>query len=71
MHQIDYISQEVNRLETTNRIVEQQLQDLVNVEEESEVTKQQEKSLHSEVALLKSKLSNCEAQLLQCKNKIR
>lgn len=71
MHQIDFISQEVTRLETTNRMVEQQLKDLANVEEESEVTRQQEKSLHSEIALLKSKLSNCEAQLLQCKNKIR
>lgn len=33
--------------------------------------KQQEKTLKSEIALLRSKLANCETELLQCKNKIR
>lgn len=41
------------------------------VEEESEIVKQQEKTLKSEITLLRSKLANCETELLQCKNKIR
>lgn len=33
--------------------------------------RQQEKTLKSEITLLRSKLANCETELLQCKNKIR
>lgn len=42
-----------------------------HVEEESELVRQQEKTLKSEITLLRSKLANCETELLQCKNKIR
>ncbi|XP_033207217.1 ras association domain-containing protein 8 [Belonocnema kinseyi] len=71
MHQMDYIAQEVSRLETTGRKIEDQLKELTHVEEESEIVKQQEKTLKSEITLLRSKLANCETELLQCKNKIR
>ncbi|KAJ8688482.1 hypothetical protein QAD02_024277 [Eretmocerus hayati] len=71
MHQMDFISQEVNRIESTNRIMEDQLKELAHVEEESEIVRQQEKTLKSEITLLRSKLANCETELLQCKNKIR
>ncbi|XP_020280431.1 ras association domain-containing protein 8 isoform X2 [Pseudomyrmex gracilis] len=71
MHQMDYISQEMNRIESTGRIIEEQLKELAHVEEESEIVRQQEKTLKSEITLLRSKLANCETELLQCKNKIR
>lgn len=48
-----------------------QIQALSYVEEESEIVRQQEKTLKSEITLLRSKLANCETELLQCKNKIR
>lgn len=71
MHQMDFISQEVSRIESTGRIIEEQLKELAHVEEESEIVRQQEKTLKSEITLLRSKLANCETELLQCKNKIR
>ncbi|XP_066580938.1 ras association domain-containing protein 8 [Prorops nasuta] len=70
-HQMDFISQEVNRIESTGRMIEEQLKELAHVEEESEIVRQQEKTLKSEITLLRSKLANCETELLQCKNKIR
>jgi Ras association domain-containing protein 7/8 len=48
-----------------------QLRLLSGVEEESEIVRQQEKTLKSELTLLRSKLANCETELLQCKNKIQ
>jgi hypothetical protein len=48
-----------------------QLRLLSGVEEENEIVRQQEKTLKSELTLLRSKLANCETELLQCKNKIR
>lgn len=48
-----------------------QMQALGYVENESEIVKQQEENLQSEIALIRSKLANCETELLQCKNKIR
>ena len=48
-----------------------QLRSLSGVEEECEIVRQQEKTLKSELTLLRSKLANCETELLQCKNKIR
>ncbi|KAJ4452317.1 hypothetical protein ANN_03837 [Periplaneta americana] len=48
-----------------------QLRLLGGVEEENEIVRQQEKTLKSELTLLRSKLANCETELLQCKNKIR
>ncbi|XP_043668629.1 ras association domain-containing protein 8 isoform X3 [Vespula pensylvanica] len=71
MHQMDFISQELNRIEANGRIIEDQLKELAHVEEESEIVRQQEKTLKSEITLLRSKLANCETELLQCKNKIR
>lgn len=47
------------------------MQTLQYVEEENELARQQEKTLKSEITLLRSKLANCETELLQCKNKIR
>ncbi|XP_011142306.1 ras association domain-containing protein 8 [Harpegnathos saltator] len=71
IHQMDFISQEVSRIESNGRIIEEQLKELAHVEEESEIVRQQEKTLKSEITLLRSKLANCETELLQCKNKIR
>ncbi|XP_014226989.1 ras association domain-containing protein 8 isoform X2 [Trichogramma pretiosum] len=71
IHQMDFISQEANRIESTNRAIEEQIKELTHVEEESEIVRQQEKTLKSEITLLRSKLANCETELLQCKNKIR
>lgn len=48
-----------------------QLQSLQYVEEENELVHQQEKTLKSEITLLRSKLANCETELLQYKNKVR
>lgn len=44
---------------------------LGQVEEENDIVRQQEKTLKSEMTLLRSKLANCETELLVCKNKIR
>lgn len=49
----------------------EQVQALTYLEEESEIVKQNEKTLKSEIVLVRSKLANCETELLQCKNKIR
>ncbi|XP_011309386.1 ras association domain-containing protein 8 isoform X2 [Fopius arisanus] len=70
-NQVDYISQEINRIESTGRIIDEQINELVHTEEEGELVRQQEKTLKSEITLLRSKLANCETELLQCKNKIR
>nr|CAD7393609.1 unnamed protein product [Timema cristinae] len=70
-HQMDFLSQEAARIEVTSRQGEEQLRALGNIEEENEIVRQQEKTLKSEITLLRSKLANCETELLQCKNKIR
>lgn len=44
---------------------------LGQIEEENDIARQQEKTLKSEMTLLRSKLANCETELLMCKNKIR
>lgn len=44
---------------------------LGQIEEENDIVRQQEKTLKSEMTLLRSKLANCETELLVCKNKIR
>ncbi|VVC95140.1 unnamed protein product, partial [Leptidea sinapis] len=62
---------EIGFWENKGREQERQIQSLNYVEEESEIVKQNEKTLKSEVVLLRSKLANCETELLQCKNKIR
>ena len=41
------------------------------MDEENELVVQQGKTLKSEITLLRSKLANCETELMQCKNKIR
>ncbi|XP_066998896.1 ras association domain-containing protein 8 isoform X3 [Anabrus simplex] len=70
-HQMEFLSQEAARMDKAARISEDQLRMLTSVEEESEIVRQQEKTLKSELTLLRSKLANCETELLQCKNKIR
>ncbi|KAJ9591203.1 hypothetical protein L9F63_002274, partial [Diploptera punctata] len=70
-HQMEFLAQEAARIEVTTRLAEEQLRLLNGVEEESEIVRQQEKTLKSELTLLRSKLANCETELLQCKNKIR
>ncbi|KAJ1527546.1 hypothetical protein ONE63_007515 [Megalurothrips usitatus] len=69
--QMELISQETMRMEAQSRQSEEQIRALSHVEEESELVRQQEKTLKSEITLLRSKLANCETELLQCKNKIR
>ncbi|KAI5703653.1 hypothetical protein M8J76_012825 [Diaphorina citri] len=61
-HQMEYIAEESLKIEAAG---------LGSVEEENEIVRQQEKTLESEITLLRSKLANCETELLQCKNKIR
>ncbi|KAJ8936950.1 hypothetical protein NQ318_015568 [Aromia moschata] len=69
--QLDFIAQEFLAVSNTSKNNQEQIQALSYVEEESEIVKQQEKTLQSEITLLRSKLANCETELLQCKNKIR
>ncbi|XP_058824420.1 ras association domain-containing protein 8 isoform X2 [Topomyia yanbarensis] len=69
--QLDAITQEINKTDQLYRQGSEQLQTLQYVEEEGELVRQQEKTLKSEITLLRSKLANCETELLQCKNKIR
>ncbi|XP_058454494.1 hybrid signal transduction histidine kinase E isoform X2 [Malaya genurostris] len=69
--QLDAITQEINKTDQIYRQSSEQLQTLQYVEEEGELVRQQEKTLKSEITLLRSKLANCETELLQCKNKIR
>lgn len=69
--QLDAITQEISKTDALYRAGAEQLQTLQYVEEEGELVRQQEKTLKSEITLLRSKLANCETELLQCKNKIR
>ncbi|XP_054271762.1 ras association domain-containing protein 8 [Macrosteles quadrilineatus] len=70
-HQIEFMAQEITRIEAHSRLTEDQIRALGPVEEENDIVHQQEKTLKSEISLLRSKLANCETELLQCKNKIR
>uniref|UniRef100_A0A8D8VG52 Ras association domain-containing protein 8 n=1 Tax=Cacopsylla melanoneura TaxID=428564 RepID=A0A8D8VG52_9HEMI len=70
-HQMEYIAEESLKIEAVGRHTEQAIKNLGSVEEEHEIVRQQEKTLESEITLLRSKLANCETELLQCKNKIR
>lgn len=65
------ITQEIDKTDQLFRQSTEQLQTLQYVEEENQLVRQQEKTLKSEITLLRSKLANCETELLQCKNKIR
>ncbi|CAH1159329.1 unnamed protein product [Phaedon cochleariae] len=69
--QLDFISQELMTISNVSKNNQEQIQALSYMEEESEIVNQQEKTLQSEITLLRSKLANCETELLQCKNKIR
>ncbi|KAG8224504.1 hypothetical protein J437_LFUL004987 [Ladona fulva] len=69
--QAEFVARELARLEGASRVAEEQLKALSGVEEEAELARQQGKTLRSEITLLRSKLANCETELLQCKNKIR
>ncbi|XP_022113913.1 ras association domain-containing protein 8 isoform X1 [Pieris rapae] len=69
--QVELLQQQINSADSQLRISTEQVQALNYVEEESEIAKQNEKTLKSEIVLVRSKLANCETELLQCKNKIR
>lgn len=71
MHKIELMNGELVKLEQIYRQGKDQLQMLQYVEEENELVKQQEKTLKSEIMLLRSKLANCETELLQYRNKIK
>ncbi|XP_059490938.1 dynactin subunit 1 [Neocloeon triangulifer] len=70
-HKVEYCMQESLRLQETSKMLEDQLMALKNIEEEKDISKQQGKTLKSEITLLRSKLANCETELLQCRVKIR
>ncbi|XP_030035167.2 ras association domain-containing protein 8 [Manduca sexta] len=69
--QVELLQQQIGSADNQLRISTEQVQALTYVEEESEIVKQNEKTLKSEIVLVHSKLANCETELLQCKNKIR
>ncbi|XP_049886144.1 ras association domain-containing protein 8 [Pectinophora gossypiella] len=69
--QVELLQQQISSADNQLRINSEQVQALTYVEEESEIVKQNEKTLRSEIVLVRSKLANCETELLQCKNKIR
>ncbi|XP_066146721.1 ras association domain-containing protein 8 [Euwallacea fornicatus] len=69
--QLDFITKELIKITNQTKVRKDEIQALSYVEEEGEIVKQQEKTLKSEITLLRSKLANCETELLQCKNKIR
>lgn len=70
-NQIDAIARELQMQDQMLRQGSEQLQGLQYVEEENELVRQQEKTLKSEITLLRSKLANCETELLQSRNKIK
>ncbi|XP_077289207.1 ras association domain-containing protein 8 isoform X2 [Arctopsyche grandis] len=70
-HQVEMIQQQINSSDAQLRISSEQVQSLAYIEDEAEIAKQAEKTLKSELTLVRSKLANCETELLQCKNKIR
>ncbi|XP_050354775.1 ras association domain-containing protein 8 [Nymphalis io] len=69
--QVELLQQQITSADNQLRISTEQVQSLNYVEEESEIVKQNEKTLKSEIVLVRSKLANCETELLQCKNKVR
>ncbi|XP_072933452.1 ras association domain-containing protein 8 isoform X2 [Epargyreus clarus] len=69
--QVELLQQQISSADNQLRISTEQVQALTYIEEESEIVKQNEKTLRSEIVLVRSKLANCETELLQCKNKIR
>lgn len=69
--QVELLQQQISSADNQLRISTEQVQALNYVDEESEIVKQNDKTLKSEIVLVRSKLANCETELLQCKNKIR
>lgn len=69
--QMEAIAREIMEQDQLLRQGAEQLQSLQYVEEESELMMQQEKTLSAEISLLRSKLANCETELLQCRNKVK
>lgn len=69
--QVELLQQQISSADNQLRVSTEQVQVLNYIEEESEIVKQNEKTLKSEIVLVRSKLANCETELLQCKNKIR
>lgn len=70
-HQIEFMSKEAAKFELVANNNEQMLRALCCVEEEREIVEKEERSLRSELTLLRSKLVSCEAELLQYKKKIK
>lgn len=71
--QIQNIEKEMCRLEFSGKDTDEEVAQLDkrHLENELEIGHQQEKTLAYELTLLRSKLANCETELLQCKNKMR
>lgn len=71
--QIEVIEREIQRSEFSGRDIDEEVAQLdkLHLDDELDIGRQQEKMLQSELTLLRSKLANCETELLQCKNKIR
>lgn len=67
------VERDIQNVEFTNHALEEELSQLdkLHLDGELDIGWQQEKMLQSELTLLRSKLANCETELLQCKNKIR
>uniref|UniRef100_A0A023F1E9 Putative cell growth/differentiation regulator n=1 Tax=Triatoma infestans TaxID=30076 RepID=A0A023F1E9_TRIIF len=70
-HQIEFMSKEAAKFELVANNNEQMLRALCCVEEEREIVEKEERTLRSELTLLRSKLVSCEAELLQYKKKIK
>ncbi|KAK9498603.1 hypothetical protein O3M35_003198 [Rhynocoris fuscipes] len=70
-HQIEFMSKEAAKFELVANNNEQMLRALYCVEEEREMVEKEERTLRSELTLLRSKLITCEAELQQYKKKIK
>ncbi|XP_073970125.1 ras association domain-containing protein 8 isoform X2 [Rhodnius prolixus] len=70
-HQIEFMSKEAAKFELVASNNEQMLRALCCVEEEREIVEKEERTLRSELTLLRSKLVSCEAELQQYKKKIK
>ena len=67
------LNEEILRLETKDVSLTEEILEIDSVRwnDELEVEKQSQQTLQAELTLLRSKVSNCESELLQFKNKIQ
>lgn len=68
---LEAITQDINKTDQLYRQINEELQSISHVDDENDLVIQQEKTLRSEMNLLKSKMSILETELLQCRNKIK